>query len=404
MRTRGAILAISVIAVATASCGGKEEAAAEKVPTVTGVKLQIVEARPVDDFYEAVGTVRSRTTSVLSSKVMGTVQAVHVREGDRVRAGQVLIEIDDRDLRAQLRRAQALEREAENALDEVERAIAAAESAKAAAEATQALAASTFTRYRALLDRRSVSPQEFDEVHARYKAATAEAERADQMLASWRAKKNQVLAKMDQARAEIAAAQIMVGYARVSAPISGIVTAKHAEVGMLAAPGMPLVTIEDDAHYRLEAMVEESQIGKIHLGDPVQVIVDALGERELSGRVAEIVPTADPASRSSTVKIDLPADGGREGARQLLRSGLYGKARFTVGQKRARLIPRRAIVERGQLIGVYVVDSSNVVRLRLITIGKSYGDRVEVLAGLNDGERIVIENTEALSDGTMVRE
>lgn len=400
MRTNFAIIAISVIAVATASCGGKDEAAAEKVPPVTGVKLLTVKAAPVEDFYEAAGTVRSRTTSVLSSKVMGTVRAVHVREGDRVRAGQVLVEIDDRDIAAQLRKAQAGLREAENALDEVERAIAAAESAKAAAEANQALAASTFTRYRALRERRSVSQQEFDEVQARYKSATAEAERAGQMLASLQAKKNQVLARIDQARADIAAAQVMVGYARVVSPINGIVTAKHAEVGMLAAPGVPLVTVEDDAHYRLEVTVEESYIGKIHPGDFVQVVIDALGDRELTGRVAEIVPAADPASRSYTVKIDLPKEG--EKGVSLLRSGLYGKARFTIGQKQALLIPRQAIVERGQLIGVYVVDESTIARLRLIKTGKPYGDRIEVIAGLSDGERIVIENVGAISDGTRI--
>lgn len=402
MRRIFAIIAISVIAAVAASCGGKDEAAAEKVPTVTGVKLQTVRTAPVEDLYEATGTVRSRTTSVLSSKVIATVRAVHVREGDRVRAGQVLVELDDRDLVAGLRKAQAGLREAENALDEVERAIAAAESAKAAAEANQALAASTFARYRALRERRSVSQQEFDEVQARYKAATAEAERAGQMLASLRAKKNQVLARMDHARADIAAAQVTVGYARVVAPINGIVTDKRAEVGMLAAPGVPLVTVEDDAHYRLEVAVEESYIGKIHPGDPAHVAIAALGDRELTGRVAEIVPAADPASRSSTVKIDLPMDAGKEGAPSLLRSGLYGKARFTVGQKQALLIPQQAIVQRGQLIGVFVVDESNIARLRLIKTGKPHGDRIEVIAGLSEGERIVVENVGAISDGTKI--
>ena len=402
MRTKFAIIAISVIAAVAASCRGKDEAAAEKAPTVTGVKLQTVRAAPVDDLYEATGTVRSRTTSVLSSKVMGTVRAVHVREGDRVRAGQVLVEIDDRDLAAGLRKAQAGLREAENALDEVERAIAAAQSATAAAEANQALAASTFARYRALRERRSVSQQEFDEVQARYKAATAEAERAGQMLASLRAKKNQVLARIDQARADIAAAQVTVGYARVVAPINGIVTDKHAEVGMLAVPGAPLVTVEDDAHYRLEVTVEESSVGKIHPGDPAQVVIDAFGDRELTGRVAEIVPAADPASRSYTVKIDLPMEGGKDGTPSLLRSGLYGRARFTVGQKQTLLIPQRAIVHRGQLIGVYVLDESNIARLRLIKTGKPYGERIEVIAGLSEGERIVVEKVGAISDGTRI--
>lgn len=404
MRKEIAVVLIGVIAAATAACGGKEEAAAEKTPAIVGVKIETANVVPVDDFYDAVGTVRSKTTSVLSSKIVGHVMAVRVREGDRVRAGQPLIDIDDRDVAAQLRKAQAGLREAQDALEEVERTIAAAESAKAAADANQALATSTFARYRALLERRSVSRQEFDEVQAKYKAAAAEAERADQILASLLAKKNQVLAKIDQAKADVASAQVSVSYARVISPINGIVTSKQADVGMLAAPGVPLVTIEDDAHYRLEAEVEESRIGRIRPGDPARVRIDALGDQELDGRVAEIVPAADPASRSYTVKIDLPPVEGKDGARPILRSGLYGKARFAVGRKRAVLIPQMAIVRRGQLTGVFVVDRSNVARLRLIKTGKQYGDRFEVLAGLNEGDRIVVENVGLVNDGVRVQD
>lgn len=403
MKKKLAIITLSLIAALSISCGEKPEAEAT-IPTVTGVKIETVRPAAVEDAYEAVGTVRSKTTSVLSSKVVGHITAVHVREGDRVRAGQLLIEIDDRDTLAQLRKAQAGTREAENARQEIESAIRAAESAKAAAEANQALAASTYTRFQALLQRRSVSQQEFDEVQAKYKAATAEAERAQQILASLHAKSHQVLARMDQARADVASAQVYVGYGRITSPMAGVVTAKPAEVGVLAAPGVPLITIEDDAHYRLEAAVEESQIGKIHLGDQVRVRIDALGQGEIAGRVAEIVPAADPASRSYTVKIELPVETGRTGARPMLRSGLYGKARFSVGQKPAITIPQKAVIERGQLVGVYVVDPSNIARLRLIKTGKQYGDRVEVLSGINDGDRIIVGNVEVVSDGVMIRE
>jgi RND family efflux transporter MFP subunit len=404
MRKKIATIAISLIAAVTAACGSKEEAAAEKVPTVQGVKVETVKSTAVEDFYEAVGTVRSKTTSVLSSKVVGNVVAVHVREGERVRAGQRLIEIDDRDAAAQLRKAQAGGREAEDALPEVDSAIRAAASAQAAAEANKALATSTFNRYKALLERRSVSQQEFDEVQARYKAATAEADRANQIYQSLLAKKNQVLARMDQAKADVASAQVSLGYARVTSPIVGIVTAKQAEVGVLATPGVPLITIEDDTRYRLEAAVEESQIGKIRLGEQARVQIDALGSGELTGRVAEIVPAADPASRSYTVKIDLPAEAGKDGARPMLRSGLYGKVRFVTGQKQTITVPQQAIIQRGQLVGVYVVDQSSIARLRLIKTGKQYGDRVEMLSGINDGDRIIVEKVEAVSDGMMVRE
>jgi RND family efflux transporter MFP subunit len=181
----------------------------------------------------------------------------------------------------------------------------------------------------------------------------------------------------------------------VASPIDGIVTAKHAEVGAMAVPGSPLLTIEDDSHYRLEASVEESLIRTILAGDRVGVRIDALGDEELSGTISEIAPAADPASRTYMVKIDLPS-------LPSLRSGSFGKARFSSGQKQAITIPQRAIAEWGQMVGVFVVDDSSIARLRLVRTGKSFGDRVEVLTGLSDGERIVIDPVKAVTDGTRI--
>ena len=390
-----AVLVAFAIAVFSTACGRRQEPATKKPSPIPNVTIERVGAASIDGFYEATGTVRSKTTSVVSSRIMGSIIAIRVREGDRVRAGQPLVEIDSRDATAQLQKAQAGLREAESALDEIERNLQAAGSGKAAAEASLALAVSTYNRYKALLERRSVSPQEFDEVQAKYKVADAEAERATRMLSSLSARKNQVLAKIDQAKADLVNAQVYASYGRVASPIDGIVTARQAEVGSMAAPGAPLLTLEDDSHYRLEASVEESQIRSVQVNDHVQVRIDALSNEELSGRVSEIVPAADPTSRSNTVKIDLPVQ-------RAFRSGSFGRVRFSSGQKQAITIPRGAITERGQLVGVFVVDESGTARLRLIKTGKAYGDRVEVLTGLNDGERIVVDRVETVSDGSRV--
>jgi membrane fusion protein, multidrug efflux system len=396
MRVKAAgVLVAFAFALFNTACGRRQETATEKMAPIPNVKIEKVVTAPIDNFYEATGTVRSKTTSVVSSRIMGSIIAIRAREGDRVRAGQTLIEIDSRDATAQLQKAQAGMRETENALEEMERNLQASGSGKAAAEASLALAASTYNRYKALLERRSVSPQEFDEVQAKYKVADAEAERATRMLSALVARKNQVLAKIDQAKADVVNAQVYASYGRVASPINGIVTGKQAEIGAMAAPGAPLLTVEDDTHYRLEASVEESQIRNIRVSDQVQVRIDALGDEQLSGTVIEIVPTADPASRSHTVKIDLPA-------RPALRSGSFGRARFSSERKQAITIPRRAITERGQLVSVFVVDDSGMARLRLIKTGKAYGDRVEVQTGLSDGERIVIDGVEAVSDGSRV--
>ena len=394
---------IGFLTIAPSSCGKKEEAAKpEKIPTVKGVRGEVLKTSTMEDFYEAVGTVRSKVSSVLSSKITGNIMALHVREGDRVKAGQLLIEIDDRDGNAQLRKAQAGVREVLDMVDEVDRNIQAAEAAEKAVEAEQILSLSTYNRYKSLLEKKSVSRQEFDQAEARYRAQSAELERTKAQIESLLARREQVLAKIEQAEAEVTTAQIFLGYARIQSPMKGVVAVKQTEVGVLAVPGAPLLTIEDDSHYRLEAAVEESLIGKIRLGDSVGVLIDAFGPKEWSGKVAEISPTSDPVSRSVIVKIDLLPKGKKDGPQPFLRSGLFGKARFSSGERTLIAIPAKAIVQRGQLQGVYVVDSTNIARLRLIQAGKSYGERVEVLAGLRDGEKILVEGQEKVQDGCRV--
>ena len=404
MRRIEIVISLILLTAMIVCCGKKEEAVGHKSAPVSiqDVKIETVKVSPVAEIYEAVGTVRSKTTTVLSSKTMGNILAVHVREGDRVQTGQLLIEIDDRDTQAQLQKAQAGLREVQDALVEIEQNIRAAESGKEAAEAGKILALATFNRYKALLEQRSVSQQEFDEAQAKLKVADAEVDRAGSMLQALSAKKNQMLARMEQVKADIASAQIYVGYGQITSPMNGIVVSKQAEVGRLAAPGVPLLTLEDPFRYRLEVAVEESMLKKIRVGTPVKISIDALGPKEHPAKVTEVIPISDPASRSFTVKIDLPDGQGRSGSRLALRSGLYGKARFSVGQIQAIQVPQKAILHQGQLVGVFVVDSSNAVHLRLIKTGKPYGDQTEVLSGINDGDRIIVEGMEKVKEGDRV--
>jgi len=383
------------------SCGKKEEGKAEKTPAMKEATVEIVKPMPIEEYYEAVGTVRSKTTSLLSSKIVGNITSVHVREGDRTHVGKLLIEIDARDIKAQFEKAQAGLREAQEALEEIEQTIGAAESARDAAQANKTLTGSTFKRYSALLADRSVSQQEFDEVSAKNKVAEAEFDRSNRTIQSLTAKKNQVLAKIEQAKADVANAQVFLSYARITSPISGIVTAKQADIGALAAPGVPLLTLEDDNHYRLEVAVEESQVRNIPVRTPAQVEIEAIGQ-QLVSPVTEVVPAADPATRSYIIKIDLPT-AGKMGILRGLHSGLFGRARFAVGKRQAITVPQTSIVQRGQLVGLYAINPEGIAHLRLIKTGKTSADRVEVLAGLNEGDRIVIDHVSEISDGTRVR-
>lgn len=391
---------ILVIFVTAMVCSCSQKTEPEPPAAIAeGLKIETLKSSLVDDYYEAVGTVKAKNSSVVAAKVMGNIVALHVREGDTVRAGQTLLEIDNRDAGIQLQKTQAGVRETQDSLEEVERSIRAAESARAAAQANEKLAKTTLKRYQMLFERRSVSPQEFDEVRTKYEVAQAESERADRLLQAASARQKQMRARVDQARADVANARVYVGYSRITAPIDGVVVARQTDVGYMATPGMPLLTIENNSHYQLHASVEESQLGKIHLHDQALVTLEALENNELTGTVDEIGPAADPATRSYIVKIGLVNVAGTQ-----LRSGMYGKTRFVIGQRKILSVPQAAVAQQGQLLGVFVVDQSGMARLRLVKTGRVAGDRVEVLSGLNEGEEIISEGTTALRDGIRVRE
>lgn len=364
------------------SSASHPRAATEPLPDGRGsvqVRIVTVHNEPWPDLYEATGTVRARTVTVLSSKVMAYVRQVAVQVGDRVREGQMLVALESQDLDANLRRAEAAEAEVKNSIPEAESGIA-------AAKANLDLAESTFRRMEDLASKKSISNQEFDEASARLKAAQA----AYEMV---RAKRSQLDSKLAQAQQEIAAARIMRDYTQIAAPFAGVVTAKSVEPGNLAAPGAALLTIEREGAYRLEASVEESRLPFVRTGESVEIELEALGRR-LSARVSEIVPAVDAASRAYVVKIDVPAVAN-------LRSGMFGRAWFPMGARSVLAIPKAALIERGQLEFVFVVEDG-LAHTRLVTTGKRGPDTIEVLSGLSEGEKVISPPPTALADGARV--
>jgi multidrug efflux pump subunit AcrA (membrane-fusion protein) len=389
------VVALIALTVVSASMGCHGSPVAPIAPPEVKATVATLAKTPVDIWYEAVGTVRAKTSSTIQSKVMGHVTAVHVKEGDLVQPSQVLVEIDDRETLAQVQRAEGGLREAQETRQEVEKAILAAGHAKTAAEAGDALALATYERFKALAEKQAVSRQAFDEARAKQEEAAAESARAGEMALSVQAKRGEADARIEQAQAELTNARTFLSYTKIVAPFAGIVTRKTVDVGDLAAPGAVLLEVEDTGQYRLEALVDEALVRRAKQGDKAPVVLDGLGAEELPGTVAEIVPSADPASRTFVVKIDLPQE-------PSVKSGMFGRARFSMGQKETLTVPVSAIVQRGQLTGVYVVGGDNVARLRLVTIGKRYGDRIEALSGLQPGERIAADNVEQVVDGCVV--
>ncbi len=345
------LIAASSAMLAGCNSGDKSQPAATQTAqarVVTSQQQQAAEA------IRATGTLHAHETAVVSAQVVGRIQQVLVHEGDSVRAGQTLAVLDDATLRAAVEQAQS--------------GVKAAENQQAAAQTNAALAASTLARYQQLQSQKSVSPQELDEVTRRSEAASAQVD-------AMRAQSN-------AAKAQATSAQTMLSYTRIRAPFAGVVTARMADPGTLASPGVPLLQVDSAGPLQLQATVDESAINMIHMGMKIPVRVDAAGGADLTGTVAEIVPAADPASHSFTVKINLAPS-------KLLRAGMYGTAEIATGTRQAIRVPRSAIVIRGSLPCAYVLDGNGIAQMRYVTLGAAQGNLVEVLSGISAGEKLV---------------
>ncbi|MCX7793477.1 MAG: efflux RND transporter periplasmic adaptor subunit [Thermodesulfovibrionales bacterium] len=346
------------------SCTKKDEGKHYRPLEITGIEVKEVKPQEIDEIYDVSGTVRPRTSTTISSRIMGEVTGVYAIEGERVRQGQLLLTIDDRDYSERLAQAEEAYQEALKALE--------------SARQNKRLADITYERYKKLYDEKALTQQELDQIETQKEIATLELQRIEAMVR--------------RAKAGLEEARLIYGYTKVVSPINGIVTEKKVELGNMVMPGTPLFTLEDSENYRLEVYLDERFTGKVKKGMKVPVYIEARAEA-LEGRVSEIIPAVDPLTRSFLVKIDL--------SRKDLKSGLYGRARFLTGKKTGILVPENAIVKRGQLTGVYVVDSSGVISYRIVRTGPSYPEKrmVEVLSGLNPGERIITVGVDRAIEG-----
>jgi RND family efflux transporter MFP subunit len=356
----------AVLLAITFGCSGNGEKVEPTglVSVVKGVTLEDVGESMVNDETEAVGTVKSINSSAIAARIAGTVSAVMVKEGERVAKGKLLLIIDATESHASAAGARSAADEAGRGVEE--------------AMARKRLADATFARYSTLFNEQAVTRQEFD-------GKRMERDVARQGLARARA-------GFARASEEARAAGAIAGYTRVIAPIAGIVTGKSVDVGVTVFPGVPLLTVEEEGHYRLEAAVPESMMGRVKPGDQIQVAIDGIEVQ--SGKVAEVVPTADPASRTFTVKVDMAAKG--------LRSGIFGRAYLPAGSRRGITVPRAALKENGVLTSVWVVGKDNIARMRLVRTGRESAGQIEILSGLSSGERIAVSGVERVSDGARI--
>ena len=356
---------VALLIAAAFGCGKKVEPVAQSVPVaVPGATVSTVTTQAIPETLEAVGTVRARNSAVISSRIAGSVSGLYAKEGERVAKGKLLVTIEAAESGAAVAGA-------ESGVEEAGRALAQARSRKKLADAT-------FERYRRLFAEQAVTRQEYEVRQSEQEVAAEEVARSE--------------ARLNQARHGAKAAGAIAGYGKVGSPISGVVLAKQVEAGQTVFPGTPLFTVEGDDGLRLEVSAPESLLGKVRPGDQVGIALE--GGPNL-GRVSEVVPTVDPGSRTFIVKIDLPAKG--------LRSGTYGKALFKTGSSQGVAVPAAAVVERGALTSVWAVSPEGIARLRLVKLGRTLGNSIEVLSGLSAGDKIVTAGVDKLSDGAKVQ-
>src|SRR6185369_2378928 len=369
---RNNVLCASLLVIAAfsaAGCSKKHDAAnAESAPAVVvkGVSMETVKSVAVPELLDVVGSVRARTSAVVSPRIPGSISVLRVREGDRVRKGQLLAQLDAQENQATAAVATAAIDEARRGLDE--------------AVSRRKLADTTYERYQNLFKEQAISRQEFDVRQTEKDMAAQGVARAE--------------SRLKQAQEGAKASTTMSDYTRIIAPISGIIVARQADLGATVFPGQPLLTIEDEGSYQLELALPETVATRVKPGSPLQVTLDAMG-RSFAARITEMVPTADPGSRTFVAKIALNQKG--------LKSGMFGRGAISLGTTvNGITVPKKAVVEHGALTSVWTVDKDNIARMRIVKVGRETGERVEILSGLSDGDRIVVSGAGKVTEGSRV--
>ena len=364
-------------------CGEKIEPGTVKPSQSRLIKAPVATAAISQEpiHYEATGTVSAKDASILSSKIMGVVKAVYVKEGDRVKKDQVLVDIDPRQVKAQLLQAQA-------ALSEAGKAESAALSAQHAARASADLSRATYDRYVNLMKTESASRQEFDEVSARFHQAEAALDQTQSMVEASRF-------RTQQAVAAVAGADVSDKDSRLLAPFDGAISAKLADPGSLASPGTPLLKLESTDVFRVDIIVPESFIQSIALSQTVSVSIPSAGSTAFEGTVQAISPAADAASRSFMVQVAIPFH-------PAIHSGMFSRVTLSRGNQEKLLIPASALIRQGQLTGIFLLDSDRIARFRILRTGRTFGARVEALSGIRPGDRFVVIPPPDLFDGLRV--
>ena len=348
---------LSILATAfLASCDSENKKnVADSSPSIS-VTVSQVSNNSNNPFLSVSGKIQSEKSATLSTRMMGFVTNVPVNVGDKVNNGQLLVAINNDDLQAKKAQLSASILEATAAFKNAEK---------------------DYNRFKNLFADKSASQKEFDDVTAHYQMAKARLEAANQM-------KNEINSQF--------------AYSNITAPFSGVVTAKMIEKGDMANPGQPLISLESPGNFEVMAMIPESEIAAIKTGISVDVVVKSINQT-LKGIVKEVSTSSKNTGGQFLVKIGLTK------SEVAILSGMFATVQFPIAKNtksNSILIPKDVIVSNGQLSGVYTVSQSNTAMLRWLTLGKTVGNQVEVLSGLNADESYIISANGKLFNGAKV--
>lgn len=346
------LLPVFFCGLGLAACGEAQQEVLSETSTPVSINTEVVQLTVLPRLYAAPGSVVSDETIHIASRATGFIQQITVREGDRVKSGALLAQIDQSDLEGAIKQAEAALKAAETEMEDAARDLARIEELAASG----AVATETVRKARV---RRSLA----------------------------QSRKVEATAARDTAHAQLR-------YTRITSPVDGVVVERHAEPGSLATPGKPLLVIVSDRAVLFETFIPEKLVAHVRIGDPAFIRIDSLSVT-LEGAVVRVVPAGDPVTRRFLVKIAFNVQSG-------LLSGMFGRATFQTGEDQSHVVPPGAIVVRGGLRGVFEIDDANIARFRWLHTGRESSDWIEVQSGLMGGERIAVSGLDALRDGLPV--
>ena len=344
------LAALPVLLLTTAGCGQRDDSISDSGRQVD-VVVTAARRAEVPNYVAATGNLAAEKTVMVSTRMMGWIKRIHVEEGRPVSKGDSLVSIDATDLIAKQ---------------------AAVEAAIAEAKAVLANAQTMVDRFEKLYADESVSRQQLDDVlTGRDRAAAA----------------------LARARANLSEIDVNLSYLEIMAPIDGIIARKMVEEGDMANPGMPLIVLEQADRMKVVAHVGEKDVGKVRVGEPIEVDVTSLPGAVFTVPVARLIPAANPGSRTYDLEAYIENSDGN------LRSGMFARVRIRTGRRQTILAATAAVIRRGQLTGFWIVREDRRTHLRWVRLGSHFGNEVEVLSGLSGDETLVLSHTQPLAEG-----